>query len=77
MGYELLPEFQGKGMMSEAVNFVLKFGFKDLNLGRIEAFTNRNNFDSIKLLQNLKFIFDKDRRDEMFPENLIFKLNRS
>ena len=72
LGYELLPEFQGKGMMSEAVNFVLKFGFKDLNLGRIEAFTNRNNFDSIKLLQNLKFIFDKDRRDEKFPENLIF-----
>ena len=64
-------------MMSEAVNFVLKFGFKDLNLGRIEAFTNRNIFYSIKLLQNLKFIFDKDRRDEMFPENLIFKLNRS
>ena len=77
LGYELLPEFQGKGMMSEAVNFVLKFGFKDLNLGRIEAFTNRSNSDSIKLLQNLKFIFDKDRRDEMFPENLIFKLNRS
>ena len=77
LGYELLPEYQGKGIMSEAVNFVLKFGFKDLNLGRIEAFTNRNNFDSIKLLQNLKFIFDKDRRDEMFPENLILKLNRS
>ena len=59
-------------MMSEAVNFVLKFGFKDLNLDKIEAFTNRNNSDSIKLLQNLKFIFDKDRRDEKFPENLIF-----
>ena len=72
LGYELLPEFQGKGMMSEAVNFVLKFGFKDLNLDKIEAFTNRNNSDSIKLLQNLKFIFDKDRRDEKFPENLIF-----
>ena len=72
LGYELLPEYQGKGMMSEAVNFVLNYGFKDLNLGRIEAFTNRNNSDSIKLLQNLKFIFDKDRRDEKFPENLIF-----
>lgn len=72
LGYELLPEYQGKGMMSEAVNFVLKFGFKDLNLDKIEAFTNRNNSDSIKLLQNLKFIFDKDRRDEKFPENLIF-----
>ena len=77
LGYELLPEYQGKGMMSEAVNFVLKFGFKDLNLDKIEAFTNRNNLNSIKLLENLKFIFDKDRRDEMFPENLIFKLNRS
>ena len=64
-------------MMSEAVNFVLKFGFKDLNLGRIEAFTNRNNFDSIKLLQSLKFVLNQNRHDEKYPENLIFELNRS
>ena len=77
LGYELLPEYEGKGMMSEAVNFVLNYGFQDLKLDRIEAFTNKNNSDSIKLLQNLKFILNENRRDEKFPENLIFELNRS
>lgn len=77
LGYELLPEFQGKGIMSEAVNFVLDYGFQDLDLDKIEAFTNKNNFDSIKLLQNLKLILNENRRDEKYPENLIFELNRS
>ena len=77
LGYELLPEFQGKGIMSEAVNFVLNYGFQDLDLHKIEAFTNKNNFDSIKLLQNLKFILNENRRDEKYAENLIFELNRS
>lgn len=77
LGYELLPEYQGKGMMSEAVNFVLNYGLKDLDLHKIEAFTNKNNFDSIKLLQSLKFVLNQNRHDEKYPENLIFELNRS
>jgi len=77
LGYELLSEFHGKGIMSEAVNSVLEYGFNDLDLDKIEAFTNKNNFGSIKLLQNLKFFLNKNRRDEKFPENLIFELNRS
>lgn len=75
LGYELLPDYHGKGIMSEAVKFVLNYGFKDLNLEKIEAFTNRNNLNSIKLLQNLKFILNENRRDEKYPENLIFELN--
>ena len=77
LGYELLPEFQGKGIMSEAVNFVLNYGFEDLDLDKIEAFTNKNNLNSIKFLENLKFILNENRRDEKYPENLIFELNRS
>lgn len=75
LGYELLPEFHGKGIMSEAVNFILNYGFKDLNLKKIEAFTNKNNLNSIKLLQNSQFILNENRRDEKFPENIIFELN--
>ena len=77
LGYELLPEFQGKGMMSEAVNFVLNYGFKDLSLEKIEAFTNKNNLNSIMLLQKSKFILNENRQDEKYPENLIFELNAS
>ena len=74
LGYELLPDYHGKGIMSEAVHCLLNYGFKDLNLKKIEAFTNRNNSNSINLLQKLKFVLNENRRDEKFPENIIFEL---
>ncbi|MGA9212756.1 GNAT family N-acetyltransferase [Kaistella sp.] len=76
LGYELLPEYHGKGIMSEAVNFILNYGFNKLNLEKIEAFTNKNNLNSIKLLQKSNFILNKNRKDEKYPENLIFELNK-
>ena len=72
-----MPEFHGKGLMSEAINCVLNYGFNDLNLEKIEAFTNKNNSNSIKLLQKTKFILNENRRDEKYPENLIFELMKS
>lgn len=75
LGYELLPAHHGNGIMSEAANFFLNYGFNELNLKTIDAFTNKDNFNSIKLLQKLKFILNENRHDEKFPENLIFELN--
>ena len=75
LGYELLPDYHGKGIMSEAINFISSYGFKDLNLKKMEAFTNRNNLASIKLLQKLNFILNENRRDEKYPNNIIFELN--
>ena len=75
LGYELLPDYHGKGIMSEAVIGILNYGFKELNLKKIEAFTNKNNFNSIKLLQKSKFVLNENRQDEKFPENIIFELN--
>lgn len=74
LGYELLPEYHRKGMMTEAVHFILNYGFQELNLEKIDAFTNRNNLNSIKLLEKSKFIFNKNRCDEKYPENLIFEV---
>ena len=75
LGYELLPDYHGKGIMSEAVIGILNYGFKELNLKKIEAFTNKNNFNSIKLLQKSKFVLNENRQDEKFPENIIFELH--
>ena len=75
LGYELLPDYHGKGIMAEAVDCLLNYGFTDLNLKRIEAFTNEKNLNSIKLLQKSKFVLNENRRDEKFPENIIFELN--
>lgn len=77
LGYELLPEYHGKGIMSEAVTFILNYGFEDLNVSKIEAFTNKNNLNSIQLLQKFNFTLNVNRKDEKYPENLIFELARS
>ena len=77
LGYELLPEYHGKGIMSEAVTFILNFGFEDLKASKIEAFTNKNNLNSIQLLQKFNFTLNVNRKDEKYPENLIFELARS
>ena len=60
--------------MSEAVTFILNYGFTSLKLQKIEAFTNKNNLNSIRLLQNNNFIENEERWDEKFPDNLIFEI---
>lgn len=54
-GYELLPDFQGQGIMKEALNRLLEYGFDELKLEKIEACTHKDNTPSIKLLQALGF----------------------
>ena len=56
MGYELTPEFQGKGFIQEALSKVINFGFNKLNLQIIEAFTDKNNKPSINALLKYNFI---------------------
>ena len=75
LGYELLPQYHRKGIMTEAVAFILNYGFKDLNLKIIEAFTNKNNLNSIELLVKSNFILNQNRKDEKYPDNLIFERN--
>jgi ribosomal-protein-alanine N-acetyltransferase len=58
MGFELLPEFQGAGIMREALSAVIEFGIAAMKLQTIEAFVHSDNFRSIILLQ--KFNFKED-----------------
>lgn len=77
IGYELLPEFQGKGFMKEALIKVINFGFNELNLRTIEAFTVINNKSSINTL--LKFNFIQNTAFESLEEEnlLMFTLTKS
>lgn len=72
VGYELLPEFHKKGIMSEALSAVLNFGFNELNLQTILAFTNKFNENSKTLLLKNDFVLQEGRIDEGFPDNLVF-----
>jgi ribosomal-protein-alanine N-acetyltransferase len=55
IGYELLPEFQGKGIMHEAISKIIDFAFQHLQLHRLEAYTHQENQASARLLEKLNF----------------------
>ncbi len=74
VGYELDPNYQQKGIMSEALQRVLNFGFNDLHLHKIEAFTHRNNVNSKKLLTHHHFQWKQHRLDKDNTNNLIFEI---
>ena len=71
IGYEQHPDFHGRGFMSEAIQRILDYGFYTLKLKAIEAFTNKQNKASLKLLKKFKFKHDPSRTDKGFPENII------
>ena len=74
IGYELDPSYQQKGFMSEAFEVVLKYGFKQMELKTIEAFTHKNNTASISLLEKQKFVFEPEIKDEGFENNLSYRI---
>jgi ribosomal-protein-alanine N-acetyltransferase len=50
IGYELLPSFQGKKIMQEAIALILAFGFTQMKLSSITAEVRRDNHRSVRLL---------------------------
>ena len=74
IGYELLPSYQGKGFMQEAVSQVLEFGFGHIRLNSIEAYTHSENQNSTNLLE--KFNFKKQLSSENNSDKnfIVFKL---
>ena len=63
-GYELFPEFQGRGIMQEALLKVIEFGFENLQLNKITAFPDADNKKSIQLLEKNTFKRDLILEDE-------------
>jgi len=76
IGYDLDPKYQRKGIMTESMIAVLNFGFQQLNVKKIEAFTQKQNENSISLLINNQFQLKKGRFDKNNEDNRIFELYR-
>lgn len=55
LGYGIIPDFQGKGLMLEAMLSVIEYGFQVMKLKTLEAYTEENNVKSIKLLEKCNF----------------------
>jgi [ribosomal protein S5]-alanine N-acetyltransferase len=68
IGYNLFPQYWGKGIMNEVMKIVLPFAFDQIGLHSIEANVNPFNTASIRLLERNGFV-----REAYFKENYYFK----
>jgi len=67
-GYGLHPDYFGKGIMSEVLSAVSNYGFQQMKLKRIDAYTHKDNKASLRLLEKNKFLrnhaFEADFEDK-------------
>jgi len=73
IGYELLTNFQGQGIMKEAVEKVFDYAFNTIKVQKIEAFFHRDNQGSIKLLEKFSFR-DSNEPDKTDPDLICYHL---
>jgi [ribosomal protein S5]-alanine N-acetyltransferase len=76
IGYELLTNFQGQGIMKEAVEKVIDYAFNTIKVQKIEAFLHRDNQSSINLLQKFSFR-NSNEPDKTNPELICYHLTNS
>jgi ribosomal-protein-alanine N-acetyltransferase len=67
IGYMISPEYWGKGLMQEAIEAVIDFGFTQLQLHSIEAHVDALNAASAGILEKNNFI-----REGYFKEDFFF-----
>ena len=66
-GFVILNEYQGRGLMQEALTAVLEYGFKIMKLHSIEAVISPKNIASTKLIEKCGFV-----KEAHFKENYFF-----
>jgi len=75
IGFELLPENHGKGIMQEVIPKILQFGFGEMKLKTIEAELSPRNLKSVRLLEKNNFKLAAE--DEENPDSVIYALNKT
>ncbi|SFA88031.1 ribosomal-protein-alanine N-acetyltransferase [Flavobacterium swingsii] len=56
IGYMLLPEYQGKGIITEAIQLMLDYGFNEMKMHSLEAIIDPKNTASAKVLEKNDFV---------------------
>ena len=81
LGADLLKEFWGQGYMTEAARALLDYGFREMNLNRIQASADADNEKSLALIRRLGFTCEgtmrqKDFYKGAFHDDVVFSLLR-
>lgn len=66
IGYMLLPEFSGKGIISEAIARVVRYGFEEMGLHSIEAVIDPGNIASARALEKNNFVKEAHLKENEF-----------
>jgi len=63
VGYGLNETFRKQGLMFEALSQILKYGFSEMKLNRVEAFINPDNKASRSLVEKCNFQYEGRLRE--------------
>ena len=74
VGFDLLRAQWRKGIMSEALQVVLRFGFEHMNLNRIEADCSADNVASAGLLKKVGFQQEGVQRQQYHEGGVFYDL---
>ena len=68
IGYMLLPEYQGKGIITEAVQLIIDYGFNEMKMHSLEAIIAPENMGSAKVLEKNNFVKEAHFKENEFYE---------
>jgi ribosomal-protein-alanine N-acetyltransferase len=79
IGYMLLPQYQGKDIIPEAIKATLKYGFEIMKLHSVEAVIDPENFASERVLQKNGFVKEAHLKeneyyDGKFLDSVIYSI---
>lgn len=63
VGFWILTEFWGQGIMKEAMPIICNYGFNNLELHRIEGLVETDNLNCKKAMKKLDFKYEGTMRD--------------
>lgn len=69
IGYWLSLKYQGKGIMVQTVHALVNYGFRELNLNRIDLKAGKSNIKSRAIPEKLGFKLEGILREEVFVNN--------
>lgn len=68
IGILVLPEFQSKGIASEALKLLIQYSFRQLKLHQLYANITTDNLHSIRLFRRLNFKIIGTKKDWIFTD---------
>ena len=75
IGFWLLPEYWGRGIMKEVMPKIFEEGFENLDLNRIEGYVLSQNDKCNKALEQINFNFEGKMRECEFKNGEFIDIN--